>query len=114
VAGTFSWRAGRALVLGVIAMAAVGWIDTLPGVLVALACGVPLALLTPRFVRLRRPLLAAPAAAVAGALAGAVWLGRGALTARLMAGAVAGLAVAPWVAVLGFVLWVRAHGDVSP
>ena len=51
MASTFVWRAGRALALGVIAMAAVAWIVT------------------------------------------------------------PGLAVAPWVAVLGFVLWVRVHGE---
>ena len=114
MAGTFAWRASRALVLGVIAMATVAWIVTLPGVLVALACGVPPALLTPRFARARGPVLATLAAAVAGAFTGAVWLGRGPLTSRLVAGVVAGLAVAPWVVVLGFVLWVRARGDATP
>src|SRR2546425_11557446 len=95
-------------------MATVAWIVTLPGVLVALACGVPPALLTPRFARARGPVLATLAAAVAGAFTGAVWLGRGPLTSRLAAGAVARLRLPPWAPLLRLLPWGPAPGGASP
>ena len=105
----FRLRAGRALLLGVFAMAAVAWIVTLPGIAAALVVGVPLAVMTPRFADLRTPLITTVAGTFGAALAGSVTLGAGAPLLRLMAGVVAGAAAAPWCVVLAFVLWTRAR-----
>jgi len=105
----FRLRAGRALALGFLAMGAVAWIVTLPGVAGALLAGIPVAALTPKFVRLTRPLIATFAAALTGAVIGALTFGQGAGLIRLVAGVIAGAAAAPWCVVLAFILWTRAH-----
>ena len=113
LARTFTLRASRTLVLGAVAMAAVAWMVTLPGVLAALACGSPLALAMRRFARLRAPAVATAAAAAAGALAGSLGLGHGVVATRLLAACIATLAVAPWLLVLGFVRWARRGAGMS-
>jgi hypothetical protein len=110
-----TFRATRALILGAIAMAAAAWLISLPAVVVGLACGVGPALLIPRSRALRTPIIATLAAAIAGALAGSLLLGHGSTAMRTLGGLVTSLAVAPWLVVLGFVLWMRAHrSTVSP
>jgi hypothetical protein len=104
-----TFRATRALTLGILAMGAAAWLVTVPGVLVGLACGAAPALLTPRFRLLRIPIFATLAAAVVGALAGSLLLGHGTAAMRLLGGLVASLAVGPWLVVLGFTRWVRAR-----
>jgi hypothetical protein len=105
----FRLRAGRALMLGVVAMGGVAWIMTLGGVLGGLAGGLPLALLTPRSPRPRGPLLATVVGAALGAMLGAWYFGHGLDRFRVVGGLVATLATAPWSFVLAFVLWARAH-----
>ncbi len=104
MAAPFDPRAGRALALGVFAMAAVAWIVSAPAVLVALIGGAPVALLIPRVTWVRRAMGLLVLASVAGALAGSLAFGRGGVASRLMAALVAGCAVAPWLVVVG---WVR-------
>jgi hypothetical protein len=104
-----TFRAARALILGAITMAAAAWLLSLPAVVGGLACGVGPALLIPRSRALRGPIIATLAAAVAGALAGSLLFGHGSTAARVLGGLVASLAVAPWLVVLGFVLWMRAR-----
>jgi hypothetical protein len=104
-----AFRATRALILGVLAMAAAAWLVSLPAVVVGLACGVVPALLIPRSRALRAPIIATLTAAVAGALAGSLLLGHGSPAMRMLGGLVTSLAVAPWLVVLGFVLWLRAR-----
>jgi hypothetical protein len=105
----FRLRAGRALLLGVVAMGGVAWIMTVAGVAGGLAGGVPLALLTPRSLRPRGALLATVTGAVLGAMLGSCYFGHGPARLRVVSGLVAALAVAPWAFVLAFVLWARAH-----
>ncbi|HXQ27736.1 MAG TPA: hypothetical protein VN848_00575 [Gemmatimonadales bacterium] len=105
----FRLRAGRALMLGVVAMGGVAWIVSLAGVVGGLAGGVPLALLTPRSARPRGPLAATVLGALLGAMLGSYYFGHGPMRGRLVGGVVATLAVAPWAFVLAFVLWARAH-----
>ena len=105
----FTLRAGRALVLGVLAIAAVGWVVSRPGVLLALACGVPAALVMPRFRRLSVPIASILAVTGVGAVAGSLLWGQGSAATRVGAGLIVSLAVGPWSVVLGYVLWVRAH-----
>lgn len=104
-----AFRATRALILGVLAMGAAAWLISLPAVVVGLACGVVPALLIPRSRTLRAPIIATLAAAIAGALAGSLLLGHGSTAMRTLSGLVTSLAVAPWLVVLGFVLWIRAQ-----
>jgi hypothetical protein len=73
------------------------------------------ALLIPRSRALKAPIIATLLAAIAGALAGSLLLGHGSTAMRALGGLVTSLAVAPWLVVLGFVLWMRAHrSTVSP
>jgi hypothetical protein len=105
-----AFRATRALVLGVIAMGAAAWLISLPAVLVGLACGVVPALFIARARTLTpAPIITTLATGIAGASAGSLLLGHGTTTMRLLGGAVASLAVAPWLVVLGFTLWVRSR-----
>ena len=90
-------------------MGAAAWLISLPAVVVGLACGVVPALLIPRSRTLRAPIIATLAAAIAGALAGSLLLGHGSTAMRTLSGLVTSLAVAPWLVVLGFVLWIRAQ-----
>lgn len=103
------FRATRALILGVLAMGAAAWLISLPAVVVGLACGVVPALLIPRSRALRAPIIATLASAVGGALAGSLVLGHGSTAMRMLGALVTSLAVAPWLVVLGFVLWLRAQ-----
>ena len=105
----FAVRVRRALILGLIVVGLVGWLVTLPGVAGALACGLTVSLLTPRFKFVRVPMLATVAASLVGAIAGSVSLGQGSLLFRLLSAFIASLAVAPWLIVLGFALWTRSH-----
>jgi len=89
--------------MGVFAMAAVAWIVSAPAVLVALIAGAPFALLVPRVAWVRRAMVLLVLAAVAGALAGSLAFGRGAVASRLVAALVASCAVAQWLVVVGFV-----------
>jgi hypothetical protein len=110
-----AYRATRALILGVLAMGAAAWLISLPAVVIGLACGLVPALLMPRSRGLRAPIMATLAAAITGALAGALLLGHGSTGMRALGALVTSLAVAPWLVVLGFVLWMRAHrSPVSP
>jgi uncharacterized membrane protein YeaQ/YmgE (transglycosylase-associated protein family) len=90
-------------------MAAAAWLISPPAVVVGLVCGVVPALLIPRSRTLRAPIIATLAAAIAGALAGSLLLGHGSTAMRMLGGVVTSLAVAPWLVVLGFVLWIRAR-----
>jgi ribose/xylose/arabinose/galactoside ABC-type transport system permease subunit len=103
------FRATRALILGVLAMAAAAWLISLPAVVVGLACGVVPALLIARSRALPGPIIATLATAVAGAVAGSLFLGHGPTAMRTLGGLVTSLAVGPWLVVLGFVLWMRAQ-----
>jgi hypothetical protein len=103
------FRATRALILGVLAMGAAAWLISLPAVVVGLACGVVPALLIPRSRALRAPIMTTLASAVGGALAGSLVLGHGSMAMRMLGALVTSLAVAPWLVVLGFVLWLRAQ-----
>ena len=105
----FRLRAGRALMLGVMAMGGVAWIVSLAGVLGGLAGGVPLAVLTPRSPRLRASLVSTVTAATLGAMLASFYFGHGSLRLRMVSGLIAALAVAPWALVLAFVLWARRH-----
>ena len=105
----FRLRAGRALMLGVVAMGGVAWIISRAGVAGGLAGGVPLALLTPRSPRLRASLVATATAAALGAMLASFSFGHGTLRLRLIGGLVSTFAVAPWAFVLAFVLWARRH-----
>jgi hypothetical protein len=110
-----TFRATRALILGAMAMVAAAWLVSLPAVVAGLACGVVPALLIPRSRALKAPIIATLLAAIAGALAGSLLLGHGSTAMRALGGLVTSLAVAPWLVVLGFVLWMRAHrSTVSP
>jgi len=104
-------RATRALALGVFAMAAVAWIVTPHGVAAGLLCGLPVAVLAPRFKRLRTPLLLAVSLAVVGVQLGVLFFGAGPTGSRFLSALVATFAVAPWVLILTFVIWVRAHSS---
>jgi hypothetical protein len=105
----FVYRAGRALVLGVLAMAAAAWLISLPAVLGALAGGVVPAALAPRARRPRRFVTVTLACAALGALAASYIFGTGAPGMRLARGLVAALAGGPWLVVVGFVRWTRAR-----
>lgn len=104
-----TFRAVRALILGVLAIAAAAWLISLPAVVVGLACGMVPALLIPRSRALRGPIIVTLVTAVTGAVAGSVLLGHGPTAMRALGGLVTSLAVAPWLVVLGFVLWMRAQ-----
>jgi hypothetical protein len=105
----FAARALRSLGLGLLAMAAVAWMVTPAGVGLGLLFGLPAAFLGPRFPAIRGALLAAVLAGTLGVHLG-VWLFEGGTTgARLVAALVATLAVAPWLFLLTFVLWVRSR-----
>lgn len=104
-----TFRATRALILGVMAMGAAAFLLSLPAVVVGLACGVGPALLIPRSRTLRTPIIVTLATAIAGAAAGSLVFGHGPTGMRILAGLVASLAVAPWLVVLGFVLRLRAN-----
>jgi hypothetical protein len=103
------FRATRALILGVLAMGAAAWLISLPAVVVGLACGVVPALLIPRSRALTAPIITTLACAIGGALAGSLLLGHGTTAMRMLGALVTSLAVAPWLVVLGFVLWLRAQ-----
>ena len=107
--GFFNYRAYRALALGAFAMVGAAWLVSLFAVLGALAVGILPAALAPRAQRLRTPLLATLAAAAVGALGGAFWFGHGTVPVRLLGALVATLAAGPWLAVIGFIRWVRAR-----
>lgn len=104
-----TFRATRALVLGVVTMAAAAWLLSLPAVVGGLACGIVPALLIPRSRALRTPIFTTFAVAIAGAVVGALLFGHGSTALRVLSGLIASLAVGPWLVVLGFVLWIRAH-----
>jgi len=101
-------RATRALALGMFAMAAVAWIVTPYGVAGGLLLGVPVAVLAPRFNRLRTPLFLCVVLAVIGIQAGVFLFGASAIRSRFLAGLVATFAVAPWLVILTFVVWARS------
>jgi len=105
----FALRAGRALVFGFIVVALVAWLVTLPGVVAAVGLGAPLAWLGARRRLLIVPILATLVAAAVGAFAGVLYFGGGAVTARLLSGLLAAVAVAPWLVVVQLVLWGRSH-----
>ena len=102
-------RATRALALGMFAMAAVAWIVTPYGVAGGLLLGLPVALLAPRFRRLREPLFWSVSLAVVGVQLGVLIFGPGTTNSRLLSGFVATLAVAPWLLILTFVVWSRSR-----
>ena len=104
-----AFRATRALVLGIVTMAAAAWLLSLPAVVGGLACGIAPALVIPRSRSLRIPIIGTFAAALAGAVTGALLFGHGSTAMRLLGGLVTSLAVGPWLVVLGFVLWNRAN-----
>lgn len=104
----FAFRAVRALVLGVVAMAAVAWIVTVPGVLAGAVCGAAAAVLASQVSRFTTLVFVTLGVAIAAAFAGSIALGHGSLTTRLLAGLVAGLAAGPWSVVLAFVIRARA------
>jgi hypothetical protein len=104
----FNFRAGRALILGVVAMAAVAWIVSVPAVVVAALAASMAALRTSRAPRIRTMLIATLVLAVVGGLTGSLLLGHGPLLLRILAAAVASLAAGPWGVVLGFALRARA------
>lgn len=104
----------RALALGVIAMAGVAWIVTPAGVAGGLALGLPVAFLAPRFRQLRGPLLVAVALAVVGVHAGVLLFDSRAVTSRVLSALIATFAVAPWVFILTFVVWVRSRRPRGP
>lgn len=104
-----AYRATRALILGLMAMAAAAWLVSLPAVIAGLACGVVPALLIPRSRALRTAIIATLVAALAGAVGGSLFFGHGSTAIRTVTGLVASLAVGPWLVVLGFVLWIRAN-----
>ena len=105
----FNYRAYRAVALGAFAMVGAAWLVSLPAVLGALVVGIVPAALAPRARRLRTPLLVTLAAAAAGGLGGALWLGHGTVAVRLLGALVATFAAGPWLAVIGFIRWVRAR-----
>jgi len=104
-----TFRAARALVLGVVTMAAAAWLLSLPAVIGGLACGIVPALLIARSRALRTPILATLATAIAGAVAASLLFGHGSTALRTLSGLITSLAVGPWLVVVGFVLWSRAH-----
>jgi hypothetical protein len=96
-------------------MGAAAWLISLPAVAVGLGCGIVPALLIPRSRTLKGPIITTLAAAVAGAVAGSLLLGHGPAAMRALGGLVTSLAVAPWLVVLGFFLWMRAqHARGTP
>jgi hypothetical protein len=104
----FTFRAVRALILGVLAMGAVAWIVSVPAVLcAALAAGIA-ALLTARAARISRLVIVTLTLAVVGGFTGSLLFGHGPTVLRVLAGAVASLAAGPWGVVLGFVVRARA------
>ena len=106
--GMFNFRAGRALILGLVAMAGVAGIVSVPAVVVAaLAAGLA-ALRSSRAPRIRTLVIATLLLAVAGGLTGSLLFGHGPFVLRILAGAVASLAAGPWGVVLGLVLRARA------
>ena len=114
LARTFRLRAGRALVLGVLAMGAVAWIVSPVGVVAGLVCGVPLAVVLPRVARLKLAAFCTFGAAALGAVLGSIVLAHGALVARVVTGLVAACAVAPWTVVLALVLRARSEPSGQP
>jgi hypothetical protein len=104
----FNFRAGRALVLGVIAMAAVAWIVSVPAVLLAVTAAASVAFVTAQATRFSTAVICTLTSACAGALAGSFIFGHGPLLLRTLVALVATLAAGPWALVLGFVLRTRA------
>lgn len=104
----FRFRAGRALLIGAVAMGAVAWIASVPAMVVAVLAGGTAALLTWRSARLRTLVIATLASALAGGLTGSLLFGHGPLGLRCLIGAVVSLVAGPWGVVLGFVLRARA------
>jgi hypothetical protein len=102
-------RATRALALGMFAMGAVAWTVTPYGVAGGLLLGLPVALLAPRFQRLRLPLFWSVALAVVGVQLGVLMFGPGTTGSRFLSAFVATLAVAPWLLILTFVVWSRSR-----
>lgn len=102
-------RATRALALGMFAMAAVAWTVTPYGVAGGLVLGLPVALLAPRFRRLRMPLFWSVSLAVVGVQLGLLLFGPGTTGSHFLSGFVATLAVAPWLLILTFVVWARSQ-----
>jgi len=102
-------RASRGLAFGFIVVALVAWLVTLPGVVAALVLGAPLAWLASKRRLLILPILATVVASTVGAFAGALYFGGGTVTARLLSGLLAAVAVAPWLVVVQVVLWGRSH-----
>ena len=105
----FVARAVRSLGLGLIAMVGVAWIVTAAGVAGGLVLGLPAALLAPRFARLRAALLTAVLLGTVGVHAGVFLFAGGAVGSRVVSALIATLAVAPWLFLLTFVLWVRSR-----
>jgi hypothetical protein len=104
-------RASRALVLGMFAMAAVGWIVTPYGVGGGLLLGLPAAVFAPRFKRLRAALVWSVIPAVIGVQLGVLLFGPGVTGSRFLSGIVAVFAVAPWLVILTFVVFARARSS---
>jgi hypothetical protein len=112
IANLFAFRAGRALLIGAAAMAAVAWVISVPGVVFALLAGAAAAVFTYRMRTLGLMVAWIASSAVGGALIGSVQFGRGTVTMRLLAALIASLAVVPWCVVLAVVLrarWAQSH-----
>jgi len=103
----FTYRAVRALALGLFAMVAMGWMVSAPPVCLAALAGAAWALATAQTAGLSVLVIGSLTASLLGAIAGVWFFGQASTTTRLLAVVVSTITAGPWSVVLGF--WLRAR-----
>ena len=103
----FTYRAVRALAVGLFAMVAMGWMVSAPPVCLAALAGAAWVLVASQAARLSVLVVGSLACALLGSTAGAVFFVNGTTTTRVLAIVASTITAGPWAVVLGF--WLRAR-----